>query len=791
LRQVFAANGLMAEHVLGLLLEKADSDAPDAKVDALLTLAHCVSAGNWLVEQLDPFLGATLATLTRELLSGAAGEEVYSAACAALSSLVVRLCPDRVGGFAAFHLAPSWNLFLGPLLAAADSELSTAPDGKAARSWASVLQLVCASSANAFGRTLGRLFRSRIEAKFHAPPPEGNPGAQPSQRLALLELLNLLIGAAAQDWGYALPQHPLQPYVESIMAMQASVLIGGNAEQRATAVQGLAALAAVPPFDLLPQAAPQPAAAAAAAPTASSGAADASAMSDVLEESTDAPEQLRQQRVLSESSVRSVVSTLTSRLLGDEHEVVRSHCLEGLVRLARDAAYTPLVQEITLPVLFSEHTKSLLPLLDAAAEKEGNVATNKEGEEDTQMASSEAASSAPTRQPSLEDVLDAAAALCVAAPLLETVRPHLLDMLQLHFRTVTSAAPGSSSSSAATNSLLALHELLACLVHIVVANASTAEGRARIESSIAPLFHSLVGLLLSGSSTSSPLSSLDGKVVATAVQIVHALARGAPANVQQGLLDATVQLFLDGNVAAFVSATDSQHAVAAVAPFAPFSVSPVAPAAQLQLVPLFTAVVGSHRRDGVQLPRLCEIVQTLLRFIDYVPAAGNESPSVAQPAPLAAAQQSAVECVAALINKLDARSELLTSFLEQLPGRLPRLVELASSASPGSAAAAASAVRTGVSLLLWSAKALLMRGHAGATAIVQQLMEQLLSSAAAASSSSLLVSESIARGMGVLLQDSTTVLNRESHAICGPGVSLSSFRNAAANACVLGEILHF
>ena len=154
-----------------------------------------------------------------------------------------------------------------------------------------------------------------------------------------------------------------------------------------------------------------------------------------------------------------------------------------------------------------------------------------------------------------------------------------------------------------------------------------------------------------------------------------------------------LSLFLDGSVAAFASAAVPLPDDVAFSPLPPLAGSaasvatlPSSAPAQLQLMPLFTAVIGSLRRDSsVKLLRSEEIIQRLLRFIEAAPSAAapvssSSSSGAASVASMSAPQQSAIELVAGLLNKFEVGDPLLQALTTQLQDQvLPRINSLAAS----------------------------------------------------------------------------------------------------------------
>ena len=102
-------------------------------------------------------------------------------------------------------------------------------------------------------------------------------------------------------------------------------------------------------------------------------------------------------RLLPLDQVRSLVQTLSDRLLKDPEETVREQCLEGLVKLSGDQLYSALLLKYTLPALFNAKTKALMPTPTAAA-LSSSIAS-----EDTEMTDL-ARQTAPPRVVTLEDV---------------------------------------------------------------------------------------------------------------------------------------------------------------------------------------------------------------------------------------------------------------------------------------------------------------------------------------------------------------------------------------------------
>lgn len=617
LRQVFASHSGLAEFVLPMLIEKIDSSVIECKLDVLDTMRYCIDTSAYHIPQWDPFIDSIVKALKKEMFQGSTDDDgVIMSASRTFSSLVRLFCPDSVGGFSIGHsdLAPSWSLFMGPLIEEIAQELKM-PDSKMARSYATIMQLVCATTVNAFTRCMNALFRSSIEAKFYS------PHVQPTQRVALLDLLNLLIAAANQSYSIVLSPHPLQPFVESMVGILTSVLVDGSAEQRARAVEGIASIAALPPFNTIEE-----------TPNGTSMGVDSGSSS-----SSGTPRAPVSRRLLPLDQVRALIQLLTDRLITDEDETVRQRCLLGLVKLSHDTLYCPAVLKFTLPALFNARTTSLLPLDPSAAASAAAL-----------DASDLSRLSAGPRLASLEDVLDAASSLCRSPTLLAATLPHIIQMVQAHF---IQAIQGN------TQSIGAIHMVLACLGDILASHAATAAGRSCLDCCLVSLPNALVGLLVHGSlliTKVNPEFALDAKVIGMAVNVLQSLVRVAEHAAQQRMLQQMIDLFIDGNVNAF-----RQNALTTPEdiPFTPLliptdTLSAPIPKSQLQLVPLFTCVVGSLR-SGVEFTRLPEVIRRLGWFIDTQGARDAEI------------HRAAIQCLAAIINKLPNDDTLLNEFIDQ------------------------------------------------------------------------------------------------------------------------------
>ena len=627
LRKVFISHPGLAEFVLPLMIEKLESSVIECKLDVLETLRYCIESGSYAISDLDPFLDPLWKSLKKEMFQGSTDHDgVIMAASRTFSALVRVLCPDQVGGFAAFDIAPSWNLLMGPIMAEIREELKM-PDSKQARSYATLLQLICATSANAFIRSMKELFSSAIESKFYS------VHVQPTQRVALLQLLNLLITAAQQEYPYPLPHHPLQPYVESMMSMMSSVLMDGS-EQRAIAIEGMAKIVVIPPFTTIPSTAHATSADNAASTNMD---VDHGNTNTIVGSSKPIP-----QRLLPIDQVRALVQTLTDRYITDEDESVRDCALTGLVTISRDTRYCPLLLKFTLPALFNPTTLALLP--SSSSSSSSSAASQPKSDLDRMAATA--------RTPTLEDVLFAASSLCTASSLLSATLPYLLNMVQTHF---IGALQGDFARVGA------IIMILGCLSEIITSNASTAEGRIRLECCVTSLPNALIGMLVNGSlllTKVNPEFALDSSVITLSVTSLQTIVRVANAEAQQTIGDQIVKLFIDGNVEPYVQ---SALPVPSDVDFTPFTISLSAShvvltsKSQLQLVPLFTAAIGSMR-TSVRIDRISEVIRRLGWFIDRYGDSGESEKD---------AHQSAIECLAAILNKLPIADPILNEFIQQ------------------------------------------------------------------------------------------------------------------------------
>ena len=767
LNSVLAASGAMAEWVLAFLLEKSESAVAEAKIDAFDTLGECIRSTGYSVQQIDPFLSAIGDAVRKELLGLAAGaasetpnEAVHAAAARLLATLTRRFAPDSVAGFPSFDLAPSWSLLLGPLLDSIGVELLDNPESKSARNHAAMWVLIASATVNAFTRSMTMLFPA-VERKFGACA-EGIAGS--TQRLALLELMGLLVAAARQSYAEPIPQHPLQPYAESMMSLASSVLLSGasasaataaapaesvvattataaatgSVEPRAAGVEILGGLAALPSFRLIKHAPSKAADAAAAAAAASAASSSSSAVS------FDSPSE---HRLLSPAQVQLVVSTLTARLLSDDAELVRSKALQGLVQIGAIPGFDRIVLEHTIPALFSAHN------VEAASNATAAAAVTASGDGTMLDAPSTASSS------SLEVILDSASALCISPALLDAILPHLLSMLRAHFSPSAATAP---TNAAAEDE--AVHLLLGSINEIVQSNASSEAGRLRLTSSIPVLSQALIALLIQAvAHAQSSNGRVDSKLVQSIVHIVQSLTRAASAEGQQALAQDVLALFLDGRTAPFVSAGAPAFEFRALPKTAEASLQPSSiPDAQLQMVPLLTAVIGSLRREVLHKVLTIDCLQRAVALIDSAAVAAAVAGSC--PAP-SLASQAMVELVASALNKLDVADARFTWCLDYLRGLFEFVT---ANARDGTGPDQVAACRRKLAPMLWGTKALLMRNHPAGVELTGALIQLLAPSAAFACSP--LLAESVARGLGLLLHDSPSVLNRESFAQCGPGL---------------------
>jgi len=729
LRCVFGSHPMLAEYVIPLLLEKMDGTSEEVKMDSIDSLRYCVEHGEYTVVQWDPFLGQIQTALKKELLHGSGHTGVVASASTCFAAFVRLLCPDEVGGFPAFHLAPSWDLWMSPLLMEVASELTTMPDSKLARAYATLLQLVCASTGNALMRSMDKLFNEVIEKKFYS------PHAQPTQRLALLELVDMIIQSTNQQYKAPFPQHPLRSYSDSMLSMLNAVLVGGSVEQRCVALRAMANMAALPPV-----------------PLAASATTDQSMEID-HPPSAAATNGNNSGRLLSFDNARSIIVTLASSLLTDIDASVRMECEAGLVRIGRVGGgrhFRPLLLECVIPSLFNPKTKMLLP---SSAKSDAAESTSA-----TQAKQGDLAATSSTHAPTLEDILSATSSLCRAAFLIDAILPQLLQLVSTHF---IRALQGS------TPHLQAIHGLLECLMEIVMEDGdnenkdkekkdteSQQRRTERLACCVSTLPQALIGMLVNGSlliTQVNPTFALDARVVSSAVVILQTVVRAADASsAQQTLVDQVLRLFLDGDVSPYAQASLPLPANVA---FTPMTVTTGSSASksQLQLIPLLTAVVGSLRRD-VSMPRLPDLVSRLQAFIS------SQSSDPSTPFHVTEAPLSAIECLASIINKLPNDQPMLQDFIKtQMEGEMLAQIQDASLELD-------QRLRV-LCCLLWCTKALLMRSHPRSSQFASKLVQLL----AVQQSNDNAMAENVARGFGLLLQDTFTVLNRDAHAICGPG----------------------
>ncbi|XP_078589095.1 MMS19 nucleotide excision repair protein homolog [Branchiostoma floridae x Branchiostoma japonicum] len=202
--------------------------------------------------------------------------------------------------------------------------------------------------------------------------------------------------------------------------------------------------------------------------------------------------------------------------------------------------------------------------------------------------------------------------------------------------------------------------------------------------------------------------------------VLRAVAQSLPNSTGKGIVNSTVQAFLQGNLAAL--------SVNTTANFKPLDVS--SPWQQTQTVQLLSAIVCSVARN-VDIPSISELVQKLLTL---------SCASDHEPTSLAAAK-----CLSGVVNKWE-QGEQLETFLQETRDRLEEMLRKTDDKKARCRA---------VAVLVWLTKALVIRGHPSGSQFTKTLMALFEDEA---------IGRRAAEGFYIILSDSPDVLSKESHA---------------------------
>lgn len=122
---------------------------------------------------------------------------------------------------------------------------------------------------------------------------------------------------------------------------------------------------------------------------------------------------------------------------------------------------------------------------------------------------------------------------------------------------------------------------------------------------------------------------------------------------QSELLNLVIRLYVDGDVSVVCSELINSTSTTSVS-FLPFRSPSTSPRCQLQLLPLFTAVIGSMT-PSIQFHRREEIINQCIKISQQSSPFHEINHTI---------QQNAVQCAAAIINKLE-KGTILDATVEQ------------------------------------------------------------------------------------------------------------------------------